>query len=142
MYVVDASVWVSRFVDGDTHHAASRLWLARLIEEDATIAAPALLLAEVAGAIARRTGYPGLALRALSLLQRLPNMRLVPIESELSQLAGRLAADLGLRGADAVYVSLAHRLGVPLVTWDREQRERSASSIHVLTPGAFPSSQG
>ena len=134
MYVVDASVWVSRFVGGDVHHVPSRLWLARLVEEGATTAAPALLLAEVAGAIARRTDRPELAIEALSLLQRLPSMRLVPIEMELAQLAGQLAADLGLRGADAVYVSLAHRLGVPLVTWDREQRERSTASIDVRTP--------
>jgi len=134
VYVVDASVWVSRLVEGDVQHEASRLWLAELVEEGTTIAAPALLLPEVAGAIARRIGRPQLAMQALSLLQRLPNMRLVPIEAELAQLAGRFAADLGLRGADAVYVSLAHRLGVPLVTWDKEQRERSTASIDVVTP--------
>jgi predicted nucleic acid-binding protein len=134
VYVVDASVWVSRFVDGDIHHETSHRWLAEMTEQGETIAAPALLFAEVAAAISRRTGRPELAMRALSLLQRLPNLRLVPIEVELAQMAGRLAADLGLRGADAVYVSLAYRLGVPLVTWDREQGERSAASIAVLTP--------
>lgn len=61
-------------------------------------------------------------------------MRLVPIEAELSQLAARFAADQALRGADAVYVSLAYRLGVPLVTWDREQRERRPSTVNVVTP--------
>lgn len=134
MYVVDASVWVSRFVREDVHHESSRLWLARLVEEGTTITAPALLLPEVAGAIARRIGRPELATQALSLLQRLPNMRLVPIEADLAQLAGQFAADLSLRGADAVYLSLAYRLGVPLATWDREQRERGPTSISVLTP--------
>lgn len=134
MHVVDASVWVSRFVSGDVHHQPSREWLAGLVEEGASVAAPALLLAEVAGAIARRTDRSELAVQALSLLERLPGIRLVPIEMELAQLAGRLAAELGLRGADATYVSLAHRLGVPLVTWDREQRERSATAINVRTP--------
>lgn len=134
---MDASVWVSRFVSGDVHHEPSREWLAGLVEEGASVAAPALLLAEVAGAIARRTDRPELAVQALSLLQRLPGMRLVPIEMELAQLAGELAADLGLRGADAMYVSLAHRLGVPLVTWDKEQRERSARTIDVRTPRDF-----
>lgn len=134
MYVVDASVWVSRFVGGDVHHEASYLWLAGLVQERTAIAAPALLLPEVAGAIARRSGRPELATRALSLLQRLPNVRLVPIEVELSQLAGRFAADQALRGADAVYVSLAYRLGIPLVTWDTEQRERGPTNISVFTP--------
>jgi predicted nucleic acid-binding protein len=134
VYVADASVWVSRFVQGDVHHEPSRLWLAGLVEEGTAIVAPALLLPEVAGAIARRIGRPQLAARAVSLLQRLPNMRLVPIEAELSQLAARFAADQALRGADAVYVSLAYRLGVPLVTWDREQRERSPSTVNVVSP--------
>jgi len=138
VYVVDASVWVSRFVVGDVRHEPSRLWLAALVQSDAAIAAPALLLPEVAGAIARRSGRPELAMQALSLLQRLPHMRLVSIDADLAQRAGRLAADLGLRGADAVYVSLAHQLGVPLVTWDREQRERSAASIEVLQPPRSP----
>jgi predicted nucleic acid-binding protein len=134
VHVVDASVWVSRFVEGEFHHEPSREWLARCVEEGTMIAAPALLLAEVAGAIARRTNRSELAARALSLIQRFPGMRLVPIEMDLAQLSGRLAGDLGLRGADAMYVSVAHRLGVPLVTWDREQRERSATTIDVHTP--------
>ncbi len=78
---------------------------------------PALLLPEVSGAIARQTGRPELALRAVSLIQSLSNMRLVVIDAELSGLAARLAANLRLRGADAVYISLARRMGIPLVAW-------------------------
>ena len=37
MYVVDASVWVSRFVSGDVHHEPSRLWFARLVEEETAL---------------------------------------------------------------------------------------------------------
>jgi predicted nucleic acid-binding protein len=39
-----------------------------------------------------------------------------------------------LRGADAVYVALARRLGMPLVTWDAEQRERAKPVVRVVTP--------
>lgn len=131
---MDASVWVSRFVAGEVKHEASRRWLAGLVDAGTAIAAPAILLPEVAGAIARRTGRPELAMRALSLLQRLPNMRFVSIEAELAERAGRWAAELGLRGADAPYVSLAHRLGIPLVTWDAEQLERSRANVDAVTP--------
>ena len=86
-----------------------------------TIVAPALALAEVAGAISRRTGHSSLGTGATASLQRLPSMRLIPVDVELAQLGAELAAGLHLRGADALYVALAHRLGVPLVTWDREQ---------------------
>jgi predicted nucleic acid-binding protein len=49
-----------------------------------------------------------------------------------------VAADLGLRGADAVYVALAHQLGLTLVTWDREQLTRTASMIVSRTPDQMP----
>jgi len=134
VYVVDASVWVSRFVPSDAHHEPSRAWLRAQIDQGETIAAPALTLAEVAGAVARRTGLPELGARAVSLLQRLPNTRLVPLDAQLAQLSASLAAELHLRGADAVYIALAQRLGVPLITWDQEQRDRGQHAVTALTP--------
>ena len=137
MYVVDASVWVSRFILEDVHHQPSRRWLDRQVAHDETIVAPALALAEVAGAISRRTGHSSLGTGATASLQRLPSMRLIPVDVELAQLGAELAAGLRLRGADALYVALAHRLGVPLVTWDREQRERGQETIVARTPTAM-----
>lgn len=133
MYVVDASVWVSRLVPLDPYHILSTHWLYQRITRGELLVAPSLVLAEVAGAVVRRTGKASLGVRALALLTRLPTVRLVPVEAELAMLGGRLAADLSLRGADALYVAVAHRLGVPLITWDREQRERGCQVIPVLT---------
>ncbi len=134
MRVVDASVWVSRLVPQDVHHQASR----RYLEERATVGdrliAPVLLLAEVAGAIACRTGAPELGCRALEGLLRFPGLRLVTVDRHLGQEMARLAADLQLRGADAAYLAVAIRLDLPLVTWDREQALRAASRVPVLTP--------
>ena len=134
MYVVDASVWVSRFVLDDVHHQPSRRWLDRQVAHEETIVAPALALAEVAGAISRRTGRPDLGTRAIASLQQLPGTRLIPVDVELARLGAELAAGLRLRGADALYVALARRLGMPLVTWDREQRERGREAIVARTP--------
>jgi predicted nucleic acid-binding protein len=134
VYVVDASVWVSRFVARDAFHTPSRLWIGALLAAQTIIAAPALVLPEVGGALARQTGRPDLALRALALLQRLPNVRFTFIEADLARSAAELAAELRLRGADAVYVALAKRLGVPLVTWDKEQGERAAARVETLSP--------
>ena len=137
MYVVDASVWVSRFVLDDVHHQPSRRWLDRQVAHEEAIVAPALALAEVAGAISRRTGRPGLGTDSIASLQRLPSTSLIPVDVELARLGAELAAGLRLRGADALYVALARRLGVPLVTWDREQRERGQQAIVARTPTAM-----
>jgi predicted nucleic acid-binding protein len=132
--VVDASVVVSRLVSHDTHHEVSRDWLARHVAEGGLIVAPALLLPEVAGAVARRTGEPRLALDALHAVQRLPGLRLVPIDEALALEAARLAARFRIRGADAVYVAVASDLRLPLVTWDGEQRDRAERVVQVLAP--------
>ena len=134
MHVVDASVWVSRFVASDANHEASRRWLGERVTNGDQIAAPALALAEIAGAVARRTGRSELGSRAMSLVHRLPNVRLVSVDMELAVLGAEAAAELRLRGADALYVALARRLDAPLVTWDQEQRVRSQAAIAVLAP--------
>lgn len=138
MIVVDASVWVSRFSTDDQQHAASRAWLDRYLLNDGDVTCPVIVLAEVAGGVARRTGRTRLAERAVDDILRLSGVRLVRVDFSLAAEAAQLATSLRLRGADAIYVATAHRLGIPLVTWDREQRERSASVIATYEPGAIP----
>ena len=61
-------------------------------------------------------------------------VRLVAVDRQLADGAARLAARLRLRGADAVYVALAERLDLPLVTLDSQQLERGGSVIDVRRP--------
>jgi predicted nucleic acid-binding protein len=133
MIVVDASVIVSRLIPDDVNHSASRDWLTQHIQENIRIVAPIILLAEVGGAVARRTGSAD-AQKAVTLLQRIPRLRLVPIEARLGRHAAQLAIQLNLRGADAIYVAVAHRLGIPLVSWDGEHRNRAGTIITVQLP--------
>ena len=132
--VVDASVLVSRLVPHDVHHQASDRWLARHIDAGGLIIVPGLLLPEVAGAVARRTGDARLARRATTAILGLPSLRVVPLDEPLARAAARLAGTLGLRGADAVYVATAAELRWPLVTWDLEQRDRASQVVEVLVP--------
>jgi len=39
---------------------------------------------------------------------------------------------LGLRGADSVYVAVAHQLSLPLVSLDLDQQQRAASQIKII----------
>lgn len=134
MHVVDASVWVSRFLPGDEHHLASREWLAAGMGHARGLVSPALVLPEVAGAISRRTDSIGLGSKAAKLIESLPGCRLVPVDGPLAEIAAKLAAELHLRGADAVYLAVSYRLGIPLVTWDHEQLARGERVAAVLTP--------
>jgi predicted nucleic acid-binding protein len=127
---------VSALVASEVHHAASRAWLGERDAAEQVVVAPALLVPEVAAAIARRSGRSGLGRRAIAALLRLPNLRLVALDAELAEQAGQIAADCKLRGADAIYVAVAKRLAVPLVTWDREQLERGRGVVDVVRPSA------
>ncbi|MCC6191195.1 MAG: type II toxin-antitoxin system VapC family toxin [Anaerolineales bacterium] len=132
--VVDASVWVSRLVTDDVFHTASRRWLAQHAQDGGQWVAPALMLAEVVGAISRRTGQPELAHRALKHLLKLPGLRLVALDRRLGKAAAQLAASAGLRGADAVYAALAQHLSIPLVTWDEEIGQRAGDLGTIIQP--------
>jgi len=134
MRVVDASVWVGRLVPQDVHYEASRRWLAGYVARGGRLLSPILLLSEVAGAVSRRTGDAELDERAVEHVLRVPNLGLVPTDPKLGRMAAQLAADLGLKGADAIYVALAHHLQAPLVTWSRQQQERASTLIVVYTP--------
>ncbi len=125
---------VSRLVPHDVHHEASRRWLTRHVDRGGLVIAPALLLLEVAGAVARRTGEPRLARRAVDAVLRVPGLRLVPVDDVLARMAARLAGRLRVRGADAIYIAAAAALRLPLVTWDIERRDRAARLVEVLVP--------
>ena len=134
MIVADASVWVSAFLPQDVHHAASLQWFRRHIGANEQFVAPILLMVEVGGALVRHAGQVGPARRAIDALRRLPALRWVAMDDHLGISASRLAINLRLRGADAVYVAVAARLNIPLVTWDQEQITRAGGHIRVYTP--------
>ena len=131
--VLDASVWVSASISDDVHHQTTRAWLSRVSSTD-TLVTPALGLLETAGAVARRTGSSALAREIVTAIERLPNVVVVIPDAELWTLAVHAASGRALRGADALYVALAEALGMPLATWDDEQRTRAGRRIKTLTP--------
>jgi predicted nucleic acid-binding protein len=133
VYVVDASVWVSRFLPGDTGHEASYQWLWEMIGKEVPLISPALLLSEVAGPISRRTGSSEHGLEAALSISRVYNGELVSLTSDIARVAARTAAQLRLKGADAVYVTVAWGLSFTLVTWDTEQH-RAGGIVRVRTP--------
>ena len=130
--VLDASIWVSRLVPQDVFHEAVKSWMASQQDAGIEFVSPSLLLAEVAGAISRRTNSGALGKKALEALENLPGLRLVEMESALMRSAAQLAAELGLRGADSTYVAVAARLDLPLVTLDADQKKRASQHVSIF----------
>jgi predicted nucleic acid-binding protein len=134
MYVVDASVWISRFVVADVNHVVSRSWLESVLEMVPLVLGPALLLPEVAGAVSRRTGRAEAAQEAIAELESMASLDLIPLDPEAASLAAMVASETQLRGGDAVYLSLAADMDWPLVTWDKELRDRGQIAAQVYFP--------
>jgi len=134
MFVVDASVWVSWLFTLDMNYEASSQWIEGVLGQGIILTAPVILLGEVGGAIARRSGNSRVALDAIDRLRNAGEVSLIEIDDDLAYHSANIAAQLRLRGAYAEYVALAEGLGMPLVTWDGEQRERVRSRVRVVTP--------
>ena len=132
--VTDASLWVNYFLRQNRFHEESVAWVDHRLQEGLPMVAPALLLAEVGGAISRGTGSLGAGRRAVNSLLHWPLLEIVSWEGEGLE-AALLACDLGLRGADAYYVLVAHRRSLPLISWDDDQRERARAVVPVGCPG-------
>jgi predicted nucleic acid-binding protein len=136
MPIIDASVLVAAVRSEEIEHEAARAWLEAALRDEAPLIAPSILLSEVGGAIGRSTGRPDLAHRIVHAIENQQAIELAPITVTLASAAAHLAADLGLRGADAIYVALAAQKSEVLVTLDRELVERGGGVVVVQTPEA------
>lgn len=135
--VIDASVWVAAFLANDARHAEAVGFLHTLVADGAEVSAPLLALPEVAGAIARQTGNPGVAAKVVAFLREQTWIQLAPTDDALATLAASLAAQQQLRGADAIYVALAAQGDAALITLDREMLERAPERVIARTPSAW-----
>lgn len=134
MTVTDASLWVSRFLVDDIFHATSQLWLEKTAGAGLPLVAPTSMFAEVAGAVAHRTGSSQLGYHAVQSIQQVPTLQLVAVSAELGDFAAQVASTYRLRGGDAIYVAVAYQLQVPLVSWDQEQIARVAGFVNASAP--------
>jgi predicted nucleic acid-binding protein len=134
MYVVDASVWVNSFDQKEVGHEISRRFLTLLAEQQIAVAVPTLVLAEVAAAISRSRQEPAKAHAFAEAISRLPNLAFKSLDMVLARQSFRLAAQHGLRGADAVYAAVALETGYTLVSLDKEHLTRLQDVVIVKKP--------
>lgn len=133
---IDASVFLNAFNPREFGHALSRELLDVLQAKTIPIIAPTLLLPEVAAAVGRGQQDSQLAQAFAATVARWPQLMLLPLDQTLASQAVEVAAVHRLRASDAVYVAVALRFGIPLVSLDQEQLTRAAAMLTTLTPQA------
>ncbi len=136
MYTVDASVWVNAFDRREPGHQTSRRFLETVQAQALPVVVPNLVCVEVAGAISRTRNEPARAQEFATAVARLPNVTLLPLDQELAEQARDLAAQNGLRGADAVYAAVALHAACTLVSLDHEHLTRLNAVVPACAPAA------
>ena len=134
MIVIDASVWVSVILLADVHQREARLWANLMALNQVELAVPAHFPAEVIGVLRRASTSESIIQEAIETIAGGDPFTVHPISVGLGLLSADAARLTTVRGADAVYLALAAWLDVPLVSWDRQQRERGKLFCRTLTP--------
>jgi len=133
VFVLDASVAISALRAGDPNHARAASHLAPLLQGMDSIVAPSIFDVEVVASLVR-AGYAAAdARRAADLF--LARARVVTLGPRAARAASGVAARTRLRTGDAIYVWVAEREGLPLVTFDGEILTRAhLAGVSALTP--------
>jgi predicted nucleic acid-binding protein len=134
MYTTDTSVWVNGSDTIEAGHDISRQLLALVGQRSIPLIAPTLLLPEIAGAISRTRANPTLGANFARQVAALPNLTLIALSNTLAKQALELAAQYGLRGADAIYATVAASAGTTLISLDNEHLTRLIGVITAQTP--------
>ncbi len=93
-----------------------------------------LVLVEITCVIRRRTNNEGIAAAIYRNLARLPSINWLDITLDVAERASMLGTKTGLRGGDAIVLQVAEQHGIPLLTKDKEMKEKAPKGILVFEP--------
>ena len=132
-YVLDASVAVSALRAGDSNHARAASYLAPLLQGSDSIVVPAIFEVEVVATLVRAGYAPADARRAADLF--MGAARIVTLGPRAARAASSTASRTRLRTGDAIYVWVAEREALPLVTLDAEILARAPlAGVSTMAP--------
>jgi predicted nucleic acid-binding protein len=139
---IDASVLVAADTADESAHDDCAAFLRALIQDGIAVHQPSLSVVEITAAVARRTRDTALARDAGSALLGMPGVVFHDLSLDQASKAAALAVSWFLRGADAIYASIAAATGSTLVTLDDELLARAPAGVVVTTPARWLSSRG
>ncbi len=132
--VADSSFFVSLFLDTDEHHKEAVKIFDKLFTSHTVLLAPTLFFPEVAGTIRRKTSNMHFAEIIEETLERwLENFIVV---KELTKKRMRSSVEhailYGLKGADAIFASLATETDSELLTFDSKMKDRIKGKVKLF----------
>jgi predicted nucleic acid-binding protein len=134
LIVVDTSVYVALMHKEDVGHEVSRRWFKSVVRNGERLVAPVIIMAEAGVAITRGLNDPAFGQQVVEQISQSSFLELIPIDYSLAELAAGIAVNYRIRGCDALFVALAQQRSAPLVTLDKQQRERGQAVVTVIEP--------
>lgn len=131
-YVLDASVAVAALRRNEPGHPDALRRCMPLFAGRDVIIVPTIFEVEVVSALVRRGAAPASVDRFFE--RHFASREVVTIGPRAARAARAIASSARLRAADAFYVWVAAREGLPLVTADTEVLQRGASMCQVHAP--------
>ncbi|WP_292465833.1 type II toxin-antitoxin system VapC family toxin [Methanolobus sp.] len=128
---LDSSVIVAALRRQEKDHLPALKLLRQIKDQEHIAIEPYTVLVEVVAAIRRRTGSKELATRVKDDLLALGTFRFVDLDAVSSSSAAGIAADIGVRGMDAIVIQVAKEFGIPLVTLDVEIIEKAKGIVEM-----------
>lgn len=134
MIVVDTSIWLAGVLPADVHFRETQPFMDLVRFGDVRLHVPAHFPAEFAGVLSRIRAPEQVIADILEMISSIQLFTLHSISLPLGLLAADIARHARIRGSDAVFLALAATLDLPLVTWDKQQRERGRLFCRTMTP--------
>jgi predicted nucleic acid-binding protein len=134
--VVDSNVFVSLFLEGDINRDKAVKFFHNVFRDRKTqIFISAITFPEVCGVIARRISNKEIVRRIESKINEWIESKLimvVELTKDRIKIACDCAIEFGLKGADAIIVSLVKELNIPLLTFDEEIKRKVKNKIQLF----------
>ena len=132
LYALDTVTLIYYLERHPTYYAAARTLFEKIERGDISAVISALVFAELL-VPAYRAGQPQLAENVTHILSHYPNLRVIPLSSEIAVAAAQLRAEHQLRTPDAIHLATARHTGARgFITNDKELRKIAAGDFEIL----------
>ena len=136
--VIDSNIFVASLDPRDIFHAECLPVFEKILNLEFEALCPTIVLVETACVIRRRTGSEDIASKIYKNLALLPSINWLDVTLEVAERACMLGVKTGLKGGDAIVIQVAEQHGIPLLTKDREIKEKAPKGIFVFEPKELP----
>jgi predicted nucleic acid-binding protein len=133
-FVIDSNILVSSLDPKDTFHAECYPILEKMLNFEVEGLCPSLVLIEVTCVLRRRTNSESLAIAVYKNLAQLPGINWLDITLEVAERASMIGSRTGLKGGDVIVLQVAEQYGIPVLTKDKEIKQKAPKGILVCEP--------